>query len=634
MIGTKLAHYEITSHLGTGGMGDVYQARDSKLGRRVAIKLLPEAFAHDVERVARFEREARVLASLNHPNIAAIYGVEESGGRRFLVMELVPGETLAERIKRGPMAVEESVGIATQITEALEAAHEKGIVHRDLKPANIKVTPDGKVKVLDFGLAKVRDAEDTALSDAPTKVTISAPGLIMGTVAYMSPEQVKGEEVDARSDIFSFGLMLYEMLTGRCAFSKDSKSETMAAILRDEPAALNAPPNVSAIVHRCLRKPRASRFQTANEVRAALEQVSTMPKLTAPSIAVLPFANMSRDADDEYFSDGLAEEIINLLAHLPGLKVTARTSAFAFRGKEQDITGIAEALKVRTVLEGSVRRAGSRIRVTVQLINAEDGYHLWSERYDRELTDIFAVQDEIAAAVAEALQVKLSVQPGALRRHMPRLPAYEALLKGRHHFVKFTQESFARSKDYFEQAIALDPDFALPYSDLAWYFRSLAITGGMPAQTAMPKAREAARKALKIDPSLPEAHAILGAVAAEYDYDWKEAEREFSLAMTHDTVAPMVRSLYSRCYLVGAGRYGEAVQQMERALKDDPVSTYSWFGLALCRFIAGEDEEAVAGFLQALELDENFSAANGWLSICYGLARKDCRSDGPCRKVA
>jgi serine/threonine-protein kinase len=601
--GDRLGPYEILAPIGAGGMGEVWKARDTRLNRLVALKMLKAEYA------GRFKSEARAVAALNHPHVCQLYDI----GPDYLVLEYVEGKPL-----KGPLAIEETVRLAIQIASGLEEAHNRGVLHRDLKPGNIMVTAAGAAKVLDFGLAKM----DYPLLSGDTFSTLvmTEPGAAAGTPAYMSPEQAQGQHVDARSDIFSFGLVLYTMVSGRKPFSGETPFATLSALIEEEPPPLQAPPELQRIVVRCLAKQRADRFQSMAEVRSALQRIVSKPEAKPeeeePSIAVLPFANMSGEKEQEYFSDGLAEEIINSLAQLPGLKVTARTSAFAFRSKEQDITKIAAELRVRTILEGSVRKAGNRIRVTVQLINAADGYHLWSQRYDRELEDVFAVQDEIATAIAGALQVKLAIQPAALRSYRPKLPAYEAFLKARHQSMKFTAESLARCKEYLEEAIALDPGFALPHCDLAVYFRSLAMMGGMPAHAAMPRIRAAARRALEIDPSLPEPHAILGLVAAEYDYDWKEAGREMGLATLHDTLSPMVRFHYSY-YLIGVGRAGEAVLQMERALRDDPVNTFCCFTLSMCRCIAGQYEEAVAGFLQTQELDGNFAGAYGWLAFCY-----------------
>jgi len=475
-VGTKLGPYEILASIGAGGMGEVYKARDTRLDRIVAIKRLKG------QHTARFEQEARAIAALNHPNICTLHDI----GPDYLVMEYVEGKPL-----RGPLRVEEAVKLALQVVGALEEAHGKGILHRDLKPANVLVTNKGAAKLLDFGLAKLLKGSD---SDA----TQTTEGAVLGTAAYMAPEQAEGKPLDERSDIFSFGAVLYEMLSGNRAFGGNSTAQVLSAVLRDDPSPLQAPAELQRIVGRCLAKQPLDRFQSMEELRTALEQMFTKPVERQPSIAVLPFADMSPGKDHEYFSDGLAEEILNLLAKIPGLKVIARTSSFAFRGKEQDIRNIAEALGVRTILEGSVRRAGSRIRVTAQLIDAQDGSHLWSERYDRELADVFAIQDEIAQAIAGALQMKLSAE--SARHYTPKLSAYEAYLKGRHHGARFTPESMVRSREYLEQAIALDPKFALAHTELGNSFLYRAVLGFIPAHEAMPLVRTEAQKALDIDP--------------------------------------------------------------------------------------------------------------------------------------
>ena len=411
----------------------------------------------------------------------------------------------------------------------------------------------------------------------------------------MSPEQAEGKPADARSDVFSFGAVLYEMLSGHRAFEGESAISTMAAVLHKEPGRLEAPPALERVVMRCLEKQAARRFQSMAELREALGKAAETGTSVQqqPSIAVLPFANMSRDADDEYFSDGLAEEIINALTQVSGLKVIARTSAFAFKGKNEDIRKIAGTLGVSNVLEGSVRRAGNRLRVTAQLIHAADGTHLWSQRYDREMTDVFAVQDEIAAAITGALQVKLVVTPAVLRRYTPTLPAYEAYLKARHHWAKITPESLARSKECYEQAIALDPGFALAHIGIANYFLLMAGGAGLvPAHQAMPLIRASARKALELDPSLPDAHATLGVVAGAYDYDWTEAERLFRLAMARDPVPPDVRNVYGYFYLLSIGRTEDAIQENERALQEDPLNLVFRLILAYALLRDGRYEDA------------------------------------------
>jgi eukaryotic-like serine/threonine-protein kinase len=403
------------------------------------------------------------------------------------------------------MAAEEAVRLGLQIAGALEAAHRRGILHRDLKPANILVTADGIAKLLDFGLAKT-------LLPSDQDVTRTVAGTVAGTIAYMSPEQAQGKPVDARSDVFSFGAVLYELLSGARAFRGEGTAEVLSAVLRDDPPPLGSSP-LARVAARCLEKDASLRFQTMTDVKAALESSNTPQADAGPSVAVLPFTNMSADKENEYFGDGLAEEIINALAHIPGLKVTARTSAFAFRGKEQDIRTIAEALDVTAILEGSVRRSRNRLRVTAQLINAADGYHLWSERYDREMADVFAIQDEIAEAIAAALRVTLSTERSAPRRPTANLDAYEAYLKARYYQWRLLPESAARSKAYYEEALRLDPTLASAHVGLAHYFLALAAFSAIPTHEAMPKVREGALNALSIDPLLPEAHAPLGVVA-------------------------------------------------------------------------------------------------------------------------
>jgi eukaryotic-like serine/threonine-protein kinase len=591
--GDKFGPYELVSAIGKGGMGEVWKARDSRLHRDVAIKFCSNQFSD------RFQREAHAIAALNHPNICTLHDI----GPDYLVMEYIEGKP-----PRGPLAPAEAVRLALGIAAGLEAAHEKGITHRDLKPANILVTQSG-LKLLDFGLALVEDRSGVDIADAPTALSVA--GAVMGTVAYMSPEQAQGRHADARSDIFSFGLVLYEMLSGRQAF---------AGIIREEPPPLDAPPKLAEIVTRCLRKAPAARFQTMSEVRAALEQIGAVRIDNTPSIAVLPFADMSAGKDHEYFSDGLAEEIINALVKIPGLKVIARTSAFAFKGQNTDIRKIAETLGVANILEGSVRRSGNRIRVTAQLITAADGSHLWSERYDRELAEVFAVQDEISAAIAGALHARLSPQPAAKPRYTPKLPAYEALLKARFYHWKLTPQSMAQAKTLYEESIALDPQYALAHAAYADHFYGRAVNGMMPAHEAMPVVRAMAQKALELDPSLPEAHATLGMVAAAYDYNWKEAERRFTVATAGDAVSPWVRAVYGAMCLA-SGRRREAVEQLERAVQGDPLHLAIRSVMIMCLGAAGRYPEAEAHFRLAVDLDANFAMAYHGLASIYVVRR-------------
>jgi TolB-like protein/Flp pilus assembly protein TadD len=592
-------------------MGEVWKARDTRLGRIVAIKCLKGPQGE------RFDQEAHAVATLNHPNICQIYDV----GPDYLVLEYVEGNPL-----RGPVPVQEAVRLAIQIASALEEAHGRGILHRDLKPANILVTAKGTTKLLDFGLAKL-----TTHTDADVTNTIE--GTLMGTAAYMAPEQAQGKPLDERSDIFSFGAVLYEMVSGDRAFSGDSMVDVLSAVVRDEPRHLQSSPEMDRLVMRCLRKVPAERFRNMAEVKVALESISEKRTGQQPSIAVLPFANMSRDADDEYFSDGLAEEIINAVIQIAGLKVIARTSAFAFKGKNEDVRRIAEALGVTHVLEGSVRRSGSRLRVTAQLIHAADGTHLWSQRYDREMTDVFAVQDEIAAAITGALKVKLTGKAAAARPHEPNLQAYEALLRGRQQFHKNSPEAYVRAEGYVKQAIELDPQWADPHSDLGGLYFILGFFDSRPLSEMMPLARSEARKALELFPSEPTAHALIGVIAASHDYDWKEAEEQFSLARASQSFPPVVHDMYALFYLCPLGRFEEAIQERAKAIAQDPLNAL-WRGHQAWTLVCAEMyESAIAEARKVLELDDKHQAAHMMIAFSYFFQGKPGKAREPAEEA-
>ena len=484
MIGQTLGHYRIEAKLGEGGMGEVYRARDTVLGREVALKVLPPDQLQ-ADRLQRFLCEARAASQINHPNVVAIHEISESTGVHFIVMEYVAGKTLSETISPKGLETEQVVHYARQIVASLAKAHASGVVHRDLKPANIMVTTDGMIKVLDFGLAKLH--EPNAVDEDALTAVETAPGVILGTAAYMSPEQAMGRPVDARSDIFSFGLVLYEMLSGRRAFDGETPMSIIAALLHKEPRPLKevvpkTPRDLERIVARCIHKEPDRRFQSAVDLRLALEDLQgTADADTTPSIAVLPFTNLSPDKENEYFSDGLAEEIINALSHVLGLRVAARSSAFSFRGKDVEMSEIARKLSVEHVLEGSVRKAGNRIRVTTQLVKASDGFQAWSGRYDREMTDVFAVQDEIAQAIVEKLKGKLSTAPlaSSSERHTRNPDAYNAYLRGRHYLWRIDVASVNRARECFEKAIALDPNYALAYTGIATGLFMLPVIGNV-----------------------------------------------------------------------------------------------------------------------------------------------------------
>jgi eukaryotic-like serine/threonine-protein kinase len=566
-VGDKLGPYEILAPIGAGGMGEVWKARDTRLDRIVAIKRLKG------QHTARFEQEARAIAALNHPHICQIHDI----GPDYLVLEYIEGQPL-----KGPMTAPDAMRAALQIAAALEAAHAKGILHRDLKPGNILMTAAG-AKLLDFGLAKL-------VSDEDATQTIG----VSGTPLYMSPEQAEGRTLDARSDVFSLGAVLYELLAGRRAF------DSLGAVLRDEPRPLEASSGLEKIVWRCLRKSPADRFANAAEVRAALEQLSAKPQDRQPSIAVLPFANMSDDREQEYFSDGLAEEIINALTQVQGLKVIARTSAFAFKGKNEDVRKIAETLGVSNILEGSVRRAGNRLRITAQLIHAADGTHLWSQRYDRDMTDIFAIQDEISQAISEALQVRL-----APRARKVNVEAYQYYLKGMYYIARFTPESLVKGKECLEQAAAIDPNYAPAYSGLAVYYYTLAALNMKPATEVAPLAKSAAEKALLLDPANSEAHSNLALIAGVFDFDWNLAEQHHRKAMAAEPVPSGARFRYAGFYLRPLGRFVEAIEQDRLALETDPLSTILHVGMAFSLYHARRYREAIECASRALEIDGN-----------------------------
>lgn len=444
MIGTRLGNYAITAKLGEGGMGVVYRAKDLQLGRQVALKVLPAGFAEDPERVARFDREARLLASLNHPNIAQIYGFETSGETRALVMELVEGPTLAERLAQGPLPLEECLSLSIQVVQALAVAHDQGIVHRDLKPQNIKLASGGRIKVLDFGLARKQATTGSLIGDATTLTCGTQAGMVLGTVGYMAPEQVRAGIVDTRADIFSFGCVLYEMATGERAFARGSPVETLTAILHDAPVAPSRrrrelPSGLDRVVAHCLEKEAAARFQSAHDLEFALAALTALGPAAAvqtqpASVAVLPFVNLSADPENEFFADGITEDVIAHLAKIRSLKVISRTSVMAFKKRDRSLREIGEKLGAATLLEGSVRRAGNRVRIVAQLVDGATDEHMWADTYDRDLTDIFAIQTDVALNIANALRAELSNDERARvgRRPTNDVEAYEPLLARAH----------------------------------------------------------------------------------------------------------------------------------------------------------------------------------------------------------
>ena len=615
--GTRLGRYEIVSLLAAGGMGEVYRGHDSRLGRAVAIKVLPQDAFTDADSVVRFEREARAAAAVSHPNLISIHDVGSTAGLHFLVMDLLEGETLRKRLASGPLPWTETLKIAIPVVAGLAAVHEKGFVHRDLKPENIFLTSNGWVKLLDFGLAIPRVPEGPSSDDDPTLPVVTRKGMLVGTLAYMSPEQLREEEVDGRADLFAVGCVMYEMLSGEGPFRRSSRAETIAGILlgKEAPLPPSVPPGLAQIVARCLERTRERRFQSADELAAAFRVFSETgatpaePRISAgrgPSIAVLPFANLSGEKENDYFGDGLAEEILNSLTSLSGLKVTARTSAFAFRGKQVDARTIGEALGVQTILEGGVRRAGHQVRVTAQLIDAASGYQLWSARYDRAMDDVFAVQDEIAAAIVGTLKVRLTAGDSARPAQRVNVQAHEAYLKSRYHFSKLTPQRLALSQAYAEEAIRFDPEYPAAQAQLAECFIQTALYGARPAREMVPLAREAALKAVSLDASEPSAHMTLARIAGEYDLDWPKALRHCRLALGSDRITPAVRALCAQYVLWPLGRIDELIEAVGPAFDLDPLSPMPRIVLAQAHLARGARDHSLAEIRSVLELHEHF----------------------------
>ena len=639
--GTRIGPYEIVSELGAGGMGEVYRAHDVRLDRDVAVKVLPERFSADRERLTRFEQEARAAAALSHPNILAVYDVGTSGHISYVVTELLEGETLRDSLRRGRLAQDRAVRIATEILSGLSVAHERGIVHRDLKPDNIFLTRSGQTKILDFGIAKVAHAQ----VPEPDAATGTIPGIILGTIGYMSPEQVRGVATDARADIFSVGAVLYECLTGRRAFKDDSDVGTLSAILEKDPLPLgscgvDAPPALIRIVNRCLQKDPVARFQTASDFKFALESLGEpgyAPRPTAPekSIAVLPFVNVSGASDQEYFSDGLAEEVINALAHLPELRVASRSSAFRFRGNDKDVRDIGRQLSVDTVLEGSVRRAGNRLRVTVQLINVSDGFHLWSERYDRELADVFAIQDEITQSIVETLEPKLlgRGQP-VKRRHSESVEAFELCLRGRHFWYQRTESSLRAGINCFTKAVELDPTYASAHAGLADSFSIMRPWGYVSAEEARERTETAARRALELEPMLAEAHFSMALYRFWLTDDWPDAEPHFERAIELNPRSSMML-VYFADFLSLRHRFDDAVPYLERALDIDRLSPFTCGLGALALFQCRRYDAAVDLAERALSLHPEFALGLYALGVVEGqLGRYDRSIDAFSRLLA
>jgi serine/threonine-protein kinase len=672
MIGKTVSHYKILEKLGGGGMGVVYKAEDTKLKRTVALKFLPPDMTRDAEAKDRFLHEAQAASALDHPNICNIHEIGETeDGQLFIAMAHYEGETLKKKIGNGPLKLEEALDTAIQVAQGIARAHEDNIIHRDIKPANIMLTNRGEVKIVDFGLAKLAG-----------RTQLTKEGSTLGTVAYMSPEQTQGFEADQLSDIWSLGVVLYEMLTGEQPFAGDYDQAVMYSIMNEEAEPITGlrsgvPIDLERIVNKTLAKNPNERYQHVDEMLVDLRVLtksmeskgthaeSTRPSLvkkrqassrlnfgsmkwpiliggfiifalfasvatflfkasesdpvaTEKSIAVLPFTDMSPGKDQEYFGDGMAEEIINALARTPGLKVSSRTSAFQFKGQQNDIRNIGEKLGVETILEGSVRKSSSKVRVTAQLVKVADGFHLWSNTYERQLADVFAIQDDVSRSIVKALEVTLTgdeTQSVAMTKPSS-VEAYNLYLRGRYFWNRRTKEGLKKAIDYFQQAIDLDPTYALAYAGLAEAYHVSGEWQYLEPKEAFTKAKAAAHKALEIDDTLAGAYAALAMSKYEYDWDWHGAERAFKRTIALNPEYATAHQWFSE-FLTVMGRHVEARAEIERALELDPLSLiinavsgrlYQW---------AGHDAEAIKVFKKTLEMDPDFLPAHDFLFQSY-----------------
>ena len=667
MIGQTISHYRILEQIGAGGMGVIYKAHDSRLDRAVALKFLPEKLAQEPQALERFRREARAASTLNHPGICTIYDIGEQDGRAFIAMEFIDGETLGTHIHGRPLPLQEILKLAIQITEALDAAHAEGIIHRDIKPANIFVTKRGQAKVLDFGLAKlvpkgVAGTDSDFVSQPPDSHSII--GIISGTPSYMSPEQVRGDDLDARTDIFSLGLVLYEMATGRQAFGGDTGGTIIEAVLTRLPVPVRAinpdiPPRLEEIIDKALRKDRDQRYQHAADMLAELQRLKRGTEsgeedaesaLTPPtsrvsltgkrrsrrsllqtgslrpervskiidSLAVLPFENASRDPEHEYLSDGIAGSLINILATVPKLRVMAQSTVFRYKGRGIDPQAVGRDLNVRAVLTGRMMQSGGSLRIGVELVDVATGTQLWGAQYDRKPGDIFAIQDEISNEISGKLRLQLTraEKKRLTRRHTDDAEAYRLYLKGRHHWSRWTEEGFYKAIEYFQQAVVRDPSYALAYTGLADSYVLLGWNSYLPPNDAFPKGKVAAMTALQLEPDLGEAHTPLAAVLWLYDWKWQEAQTEFKRSLELNPTYPTANHWHAE-YVMTMGRQLEAIAKMKNSQELDPLSLIISVAIGWASYMARQYDEAIEQLLRTVELDPNYPVTYWILGLLY-----------------
>ncbi len=639
--GSKVGPYEVLGLLGEGGMGQVYRGRDPRLGRDIAIKVLAKDALQDAEATGRLEREARAIAALSHPNIVAVHDVGREDGTFYLVTELLEGKTLRDAMQPPPMNWRRAVEIGAEVAEGLSAAHAKSIVHRDLKPENIFITDSGRVKILDFGLAQT----DPVLSERdegniPTsKWFQTSPGTVIGTLGYMSPEQLRGESVDPSADLFSLGCILFEMVTLKKPFHRESGAATIAAILKDDlPRDLLSaavPAEFQRIIEGCVEKNPATRFQSARDLALTLRAIGSSTTMASDSlirnitkrrtsksidsIAVLPLANASNDPSTEYLSDGITEGIINKLSQLPKLKVMARSTVFRYKNRDVDAQSVGRELRVRAVLSGVVKHIGERLQISVELVDSHDGAQLWGETYKRELADLLQLQEEMSREIADKLRLKLTgADKKKLRqRTTENSEAYQLYLKGRYHWNKRTEDGLRRGVQFFREAIESDPSFAMAYAGMADCFITMATNIPLPPRETMPKAKAAAMRAIELDDGLAEAWASLGAVRWWFDWDWEGAEEAYRRAIALNPNYATAHDGYAML-LSARGRFDEAVEQISKASDLDPLSLIIAVHAGWPFYFARDFESAIRRFRKALELDENFIPAHGWLGMALG----------------